>query len=82
VLSRAVAHGELASICLALGRNREALQHVQSELRLRPASLGSRQTMTSIFLAGIIAGALGNHEQGVILTAAALAAYDSEQIRA
>lgn len=79
VLARAVAHGELASICLALGRNHEALQHVQSELRLRPASLGSRQTMTSIFLAGVIAGALGSHEQGVMLTAAALAAYASEQ---
>jgi predicted ATPase/class 3 adenylate cyclase len=77
-LGQASAHGEMAAICLALERPGDALLHTQSELRLRRDSVGSRQTMTALLLAGFASGALGQHEAAVTLAAATLAAYEAE----
>ena len=78
VLAQAFVHGEIAVICFALARFRDALHHLQCELELRRASVGSRQMMSCVFLAGVTAGALGDHETGIRLASAALAGYESE----
>ena len=77
-LGQAVVHGELAAICLALERPGESLLHVQSELRLRRDSVGSRQTMAALLQAGLASGVLGQHEAAVTLAAATLVAFEVE----